>query len=81
LNDCTLVVTLEPCPMCAGLIVNARVGRVVFGARDPKMGACVSLYRMVTDRRLNHRAELIGDVHAAEAGDLLRDFFRARRGK
>lgn len=81
LNDCTLVVTLEPCPMCAGLIVNARVGRVVFGARDPKMGACVSLYRMVTDRRLNHRAELVGDVHAAEAGDLLRDFFRARRGK
>lgn len=81
LNDCTLVVTLEPCPMCAGLIVNARVGRVVFGARDPKMGACVSLLRLATDPRLNHRAELVGDVYAERAGALLTGFFRARRGR
>ena len=81
LNDCTLVVTLEPCPMCAGVIVNARVGRVVFGARDPKMGACVSLYRLVTDPRLNHRAELVGDVYAEEAGRLLTSFFKSRRAR
>lgn len=79
LNHCSLAVTLEPCPMCAGLIVNARVGRVIFGAPDPKAGACASLYELTTDPRLNHRAELIPGVLAEEAGELLRAFFRARR--
>lgn len=79
LNHCSLAVTLEPCPMCAGLIVNARVGRVVYGAPDPKAGACRSLYELTTDPRLNHRAELIPGVLAEEAGELLRSFFRAKR--
>ncbi len=81
LNHCSLAVTLEPCPMCAGLIVNARVGRVVYGADDPKAGACRSLYELTTDTRLNHRVELVPGILADEAGDLLRAFFRARRGK
>jgi len=81
LNHCSLAVTLEPCPMCAGLIVNARVGRVVYGADDPKAGACRSLYELTTDTRLNHRVELVPGVLADEASDLLRAFFRARRGK
>lgn len=81
LNQCSLAVTLEPCPMCAGLIVNARVGRVVYGADDPKAGACRSLYELTTDARLNHRVELVSGVLADEAGELLRAFFRARRGK
>lgn len=81
LNHCTLVVTLEPCPMCAGLIVNARVGRVVFGASDPKAGATGSLYRLTEDRRLNHRVVPIGGVMAAESAAMLRAFFRARRSR
>lgn len=80
LNDCTLVVTLEPCCMCAGAIVNARVGRVVYGADDPKAGAARSLYRLLEDPRLNHRAAPIRGVLAAESAALLREFFRARRG-
>jgi len=79
LTDCTLYVTLEPCAMCAGAIVNARVGRVVYGADDPKAGAVRSLYRIADDPRLNHRAEVVGGVLADECGDLLRAFFRARR--
>lgn len=81
LNHCTLVVTLEPCPMCAGLIVQARVGRVVFGAIDPKAGACRSLYRLADDPRLNHRAEIIAGVEAEASGALLRDFFRRLRAR
>lgn len=81
LNLCSLAVTLEPCPMCAGLIVNARVGRVVFGASDPKAGACQTLYAITTDERLNHRAEVTGGVLAEESAELLRSFFRERRGK
>lgn len=82
LNACTLVVTLEPCAMCAGLIVNARVGRVVYGADDPKAGAVKSLYRLLEDERLNHRPIVVGGVLAAESADLLRDFFgRLREGK
>lgn len=80
LNHCSLAVTLEPCPMCAGLIVNARVGRVVYGAADPKAGACGTLYEIAADPRLNHRAEVVPGVLAEEAGDLLRAFFRERRG-
>lgn len=79
LDDCTLYVTLEPCPMCAGAIVNARVKRVVFGAPDPKAGACGSLFNLVQDSRLNHRAELRAGVLAEEAAELLRAFFREKR--
>jgi tRNA(adenine34) deaminase len=79
LEDCTLYVTLEPCPMCAGAIVNARMKRVVFGATDPKAGACGTLYNLVQDARLNHRAELSGGVMGAEASELLKSFFRECR--
>jgi len=79
LNACTLCVTLEPCPMCAGAIVQSRVGRLVFGARDPKAGATGSLYELTEDPRLNHRVRPIGGVLAAESSALLRSFFRARR--
>lgn len=80
LNECTLVVTLEPCAMCAGLIVNARLGRLVYGADDPKAGAAGSLFRLTEDERLNHRVTPIRGVLADESADLLRSFFRARRG-
>ncbi len=79
LNHCTLIVTLEPCPMCAGLIVNARLGRVVYGCTDPKAGACGSLMQLTMDARLNHRVEPIAGVLGDECGDLLRSFFKARR--
>lgn len=79
LNHCSLAVTLEPCPMCAGLIVNARVGRVVYGADDPKAGAVRTLYEILTDERLNHRAEVIPGVLADDAADRLRAFFRRLR--
>ncbi len=79
LNDCTLVVTLEPCAMCAGLIVGARVGRVVYGADDPKAGAVRSLYQLLEDPRFNHRVSPIRGVMAQESAQLLHDFFRARR--
>ncbi len=75
----TLVATLEPCVMCAGAIVAARVATVVFGARDPKAGACGSVWDLVRDARANHRVEVIGGVDPAECGQVLRDFFRARR--
>jgi tRNA(adenine34) deaminase len=79
LDGCTLVVTLEPCTMCAGAVVLARVDRLVFGAQDPKAGAVGSLWDVVRDRRLNHRPEVISGVLAAECADLLRDFFRSKR--
>jgi tRNA(adenine34) deaminase len=79
LTGCTLVVTLEPCPMCAGAIVNARVGRVVYGCDDPKAGAARTLYRVCDDPRLNHRAAVQGGVLADECAALLRDFFKAQR--
>lgn len=79
LEGCTLYVTLEPCPMCAGAIVQARIPRVVYGAADPKAGAVDSLYQILTDDRLNHRVEVSGGVLAAECGQVLTDFFRARR--
>ena len=80
LNHCTLVVTLEPCAMCAGLIVNARLGRLVYGCADPKAGACESLFRLTSDPRLNHRVEPIAGVMAEACASLLKDFFRKRRG-
>lgn len=79
LTDATLVVTLEPCAMCAGLIVNARVGRVVFAAADPKAGAAGSLFRLTDDPRLNHRVAPIRGLEAERASALLRDFFAALR--
>lgn len=79
LEDCTLYVTLEPCPMCAGAIVQARIPVVVYGAADPKAGAAASLYRLLEDDRLNHRALVIDGVLAAECAQLLRDFFQQQR--
>jgi tRNA(adenine34) deaminase len=75
----TVYVTLEPCPMCAGALVLARVERLVFGAADPKSGAVVSLYRLGDDARLNHRLQIAGGVRAAEASALLKQFFQVRR--
>jgi tRNA(adenine34) deaminase len=79
LEGCTLVVTLEPCAMCAGAIVLARLDRVVFGAADPKAGFAGSLGDLLRDPRLNHRVELTSGVLADECGAMLRDFFRSRR--
>lgn len=79
LHDCTLFVTLEPCVMCAGAIVAARMPRLVFGATDPKAGACGSVYDVVRDARLNHRVETAGGVLAGECGRLLRRFFERQR--
>ena len=79
LEGCTLVVTLEPCTMCAGALVLARVARVVFGAWDPKAGAAGSLWDVIRDRRLNHRPEVVPAVLADESADLLRDFFAEHR--
>jgi tRNA(adenine34) deaminase len=79
LSDLTLVVTLEPCPMCAGALVAARVGRVVFGASDPRAGACGTLYNLCTDPRLNHELEVKGGVDAAECAALLSSFFAGKR--
>jgi len=79
LSGCTLVVTLEPCTMCAGAIVLARVGRVVYGAVDPKSGAAGSLWDVLRDRRLNSRPEVVGGVLAQECGDVLRAFFSEHR--
>lgn len=79
LAGCTLYVTLEPCPMCAGAIVNARVPRVVYGATDPKAGAVESLYQLLNDARLNHASQVTHGVLADECGEVLRRFFRARR--
>jgi tRNA(adenine34) deaminase len=79
LEGCTIVVTLEPCAMCAGAAVLARVARVVYGAIDPKAGAVGSLWDLVRDRRLNHRPEVIGGVLADECGAVLREFFGAHR--
>ncbi|MFJ1653763.1 tRNA adenosine(34) deaminase TadA [Streptomyces sp. NPDC088337] len=78
LAGCTLVVTLEPCTMCAGALVLSRVDRVVYGARDEKAGAAGSLWDVVRDRRLNHRPEVIEGVLAEECAALLTDFFRGR---
>ncbi|MEX2569806.1 MAG: tRNA adenosine(34) deaminase TadA [Gemmatimonadota bacterium] len=80
LLDCTLYVTLEPCTMCAGAIVLSRLPRLVFGAWDPKAGMCGSLGNLVQDPRLNHRVALTHGVRGEEAGEMLRAFFRARRG-
>jgi tRNA(adenine34) deaminase len=79
LVGCSVAVTLEPCPMCAGALVNARVSRLVFGAADPKMGAVSTLYELCTDARLNHRLEVVSGVLAEPCGRLLSEFFLKRR--
>ena len=80
LDGLTLVVTLEPCAMCAGAVVLSRVSRLVYGAPDPKAGAVGSLWDVVRDRRLNHRPEVVSGVLAAECSSVLREWFEARRG-
>lgn len=79
LIDCTLYVTLEPCPMCAGAIVQARLPRVIYGTTDLKAGACHSLYEITSDDRLNHRATVIGGVLARDSQALLQEFFARKR--
>jgi len=79
LPGCVMYVTIEPCIMCFGALLQARIGRLVFGAADPKGGACVSLYRLPDDERLNHRIEVVGGVVEAECRNLLQDFFRQKR--
>ena len=79
LERCTMYVTLEPCAMCAGALVLARIERLVFGALDPKAGACVSLYQIPADPRLNHRVDMVGPLLPDECGALLRDFFLRQR--
>ena len=81
LAGCTVVVTLEPCPMCAGGLVAARVDRIVFGAFDPKAGACGTLYNLCTDPRLNHEVEVTAGVRAEECSAQLSAFFASRRGR
>jgi|SRR5581483_110211 len=81
LGDATLVVTLEPCPMCAGAAVAARVKRVVFGAPDPKAGACGSLYNLCADPRLNHEIEVTAGVRREQVSELLSTFFAGQRGR
>jgi tRNA(adenine34) deaminase len=79
LDRCILYVTLEPCPMCAGAVVNARMAMVVYGTADPKAGACETLFQIPTDPRLNHRAIVLGGVLADRCGAILTDFFRRKR--
>jgi tRNA(adenine34) deaminase len=79
LEGCTLVVTLEPCTMCAGAVVLARLSTLVFGAYDPKAGAVGSLWDVVRDRRMNSRPDVVGGVLETETGDLLRQFFATHR--
>ena len=79
LGGCTIYVTLEPCPMCAGALVLARIDRLVYGCDDPKAGACQSLYNIVQDERLNHRLEVTRGILSDECSQLLREFFQRRR--
>lgn len=79
LERCVIYVTLEPCPMCAGAIVQARVPYVVFGATDPKAGGCETLYQITNDPRLNHRAQVISGVMAERCAEVLSEFFAAKR--
>jgi tRNA(adenine34) deaminase len=80
LEGCVLYVTLEPCPMCAGAVVQARLPLIVYGTTDPKAGACDTLYRIPTDPRLNHRCRVVGGVLADRCGAVLSEFFARKRG-
>jgi tRNA(adenine34) deaminase len=79
LEDCTIYVTLEPCAMCAGAMIHARIARLVYGASDPKAGAAGSVLQVVNHPHLNHQMQVTGGVHAEECGNILREFFRMRR--
>lgn len=79
LDGCTLYVTLEPCPMCAGAILQSRLPLVVFGAADPKAGAVFSLFQLLADPRMNHQSQVVSGVRAKDCGDLLTQFFQQRR--
>ena len=79
LIGCTLYTTLEPCPMCAGAIIQARISKVVFGASDLKAGACESLYHITSDERLNHQADVLGGILADQCGAVLSTFFHSKR--
>ncbi|MEL6894708.1 MAG: tRNA adenosine(34) deaminase TadA [Planctomycetota bacterium] len=79
LDGCVLYVTLEPCPMCAGAILHARIPRVVYGAANPKAGAVESMYQLLSDPRLNHRCEVVAGVEAERCGKILTEFFAAQR--
>lgn len=81
LEDCTLYVTLEPCPMCAGAIVQSRIPTVIYGARDPKGGCCGTIYNLLDEEKFNHRCDVISGILAEECGQLLSDFFRNLRQK
>jgi tRNA(adenine34) deaminase len=81
LDNCVLYVTLEPCPMCAGAIVLARIPFAVYGAADPKAGSCHTLYRITSDPRLNHRAQVVSGILAERCAGVLAEFFRAKRGQ
>jgi tRNA(adenine34) deaminase len=80
LSDCTIYVTIEPCPMCAGALINSRIKKIVFGARDPRWGACGSVFNIVQDKRLNHQIEIIEGICQDECASLLKEFFKKRRG-
>ena len=79
LTDTSLYVTIEPCSMCAGAIIQSRISRLVFGARDPKAGACGSVFNLPDERRLNHRVEVVGGLMEQESQDLMQAFFRGLR--
>jgi len=79
IEDCTMAVTLEPCPMCAGAMINARLPRLIYGADDPKMGCVKTLYELCTDARFNHRLDVIAGVEAEACAEVLRQFFRSLR--
>ena len=81
LSDCTLYVTLEPCPMCAGAILQSRIPRVVFGATDPKAGAAESMYQLLSDSRFNHQSEVTSGVEAKRCGGILTEFFQKKRAE
>jgi tRNA(adenine34) deaminase len=81
LEGCTLYVSLEPCPMCAGAAINARIARIVYGASDPKAGCCGTLMDLPGDTRFNHNPEVKGGVMAEECGQILKDYFAGKRGK
>jgi tRNA(adenine34) deaminase len=81
LEDCTLYVTLEPCPMCAGAILQARIPKLVYGTKDPKAGCVDSLYHLLNDKRFNHQTEVLKDVLQETCSQMLRDFFRSLREK
>ena len=79
LVDCTLYVTLEPCAMCSGAVQHARIAKLIYGASDPKTGACGSVINLMTEPKLNHHTEVLGGVMALECGAILSDFFKQRR--